>query len=187
MVWVKFHDKLCRGAKRGLPRAARFVFMELCLEARPGRGVIALPLGMSALDALHDVLGGNRKEIADAIKALTTVPKHSPDDPEPRAMVEIGGEDGALTLTIPSWEAHAAPLTQAWDTSAYPEVYARDGWTCRYCGAADLLSIDHVIPRCQGGDDSTDNLVVACRPCNSRKNGRTPQQAGMVLRPIGGA
>jgi hypothetical protein len=150
MVWVKFHDKLCRGAKRGLPRAARFVFMELCLEARPGRGVIALPLGMSALDALHDVLGG----------------KPSPDDPEPRAMVEIGGEDGALTLTIPSWEAHAAPLTQAWDTSAYP---------------------DHVIPRCQGGDDSTDNLVVACRPCNSRKNGRTPQQAGMVLRPIGGA
>ena len=52
MVWVKFHDKLCKGAKRGLPRAVRFVFMELCLEARPGRGVMSLPVGMPDLDAL---------------------------------------------------------------------------------------------------------------------------------------
>lgn len=105
MVWVKFHDKLCKGAKRGLPRAVRFVFMELCLEARPGRGVMSLPVGMPDLDALHDVLGGNRKEIADALKALTTIPKATADEPEPRAMIEIDGEDGARRLTIPSWEA----------------------------------------------------------------------------------
>jgi hypothetical protein len=105
MVWVKFHDKLCKGAKRGLPRAVRFVFMELCLESRPGRGVLDLPVGMPDLDALHDVLGGSRKEIADALKLLVATPKPTPDDPAPRAMVELTGESGTRRLTIPSWEA----------------------------------------------------------------------------------
>jgi len=105
MVWVKFHDKLCAGAKRGLPRAVRFVFMELCLAARPDRGVMDLPVGMSDIDALHDVLGGSRKEIVDAMKLLTVIPKASADDPEPRAMVELTGELGARRLAIPSWSA----------------------------------------------------------------------------------
>lgn len=104
MAWVKFHDKLCKGAKRGLPRAVRFVFMELCLEARPSRGILELPVGMSDLDALHDILGGNRKEIAEAIRLLTSVPPPLPDDPDPRAMVELTGADGHRRLTIPSWE-----------------------------------------------------------------------------------
>lgn len=105
MVWVKFHEELRRGAKRGLPRAVRFVFLELCLEARPGRGAMDLPVGMNDLDALHDVLGGNRKEISDAVRLLTTIPKATSDEPEPRAMIELTGEEGARRLTIPSWEA----------------------------------------------------------------------------------
>ena len=70
-----------------------------------------------------------------------------------------------------------------WSRAAYPEVYARDGHQCRYCGSecATDPTIDHVIPRCQGGNDGPDNLVVCCRPCNLHKSGRTPEQAGMVL------
>jgi len=68
------------------------------------------------------------------------------------------------------------------DTSFYEDAYARDGYCCRYCGQEDPpLSIDHIVPRCQGGGDELENLAVACRSCNSRKNGRTPEQAGMVL------
>lgn len=67
-----------------------------------------------------------------------------------------------------------------WSRSAYQSVYERDV-RCRYCGADDRLTIDHVVPRCQGGRDDESNLVVACRSCNSRKGGRTPKQAGMVL------
>ena len=70
---------------------------------------------------------------------------------------------------------------RGWSKVFYASVYARDGSACRYCGSVDLLSVDHVVPRCQGGADDEDNLVVACRACNSRKGGRTPQQAGMVL------
>lgn len=55
----------------------------------------------------------------------------------------------------------------------------RDGEWCVYCGSDRKLSVDHVVPRCQGGSDDISNLVVACLPCNMRKGGRTPDQAGM--------
>ncbi len=71
---------------------------------------------------------------------------------------------------------------RSWSRAAYDAVYSRDGRKCRYCGAADRLTIDHVVPRIQGGDDTPENLVVACKSCNSRKRGRTPEQAGMELR-----
>lgn len=73
-----------------------------------------------------------------------------------------------------------------WSRDAYAEVYCRDGHACRYCGSGDDLTVDHVVPRCRGGSDRLENLVVACRSCNSRKGGRTPAQAGMALLPAPG-
>jgi len=52
---------------------------------------------------------------------------------------------------------------------------------CAYCGAPATV-IDHVIPYVQGGKTTIENLASACQPCNSKKRGRTPEQAGMVLR-----
>ncbi len=43
------------------------------------------------------------------------------------------------------------------------------------------LSLDHVIPRSQGGYNTWDNIVCACVGCNVRKGGRTPKQAGLTL------
>jgi hypothetical protein len=40
---------------------------------------------------------------------------------------------------------------------------------CVYCGATKDLSTDHLIPRNKGGDDSPDNLALACRECNSSR------------------
>jgi 5-methylcytosine-specific restriction endonuclease McrA len=51
-------------------------------------------------------------------------------------------------------------------------VFERDDFRCVYCGnqfAAEELSLDHVEPRVRGGDQSTGNLVTACRGCNNRK------------------
>jgi 5-methylcytosine-specific restriction endonuclease McrA len=62
------------------------------------------------------------------------------------------------------------------------EIFARDRYTCQYCGAeARDLTIDHVTPRIRGGRHTWDNLVSACRPCNHRKGGRTPEEARMRL------
>lgn len=63
-------------------------------------------------------------------------------------------------------------------------VLARDSHTCQYCGARpgrNLLTVDHVVPRSRGGTKSWDNLVAACQPCNRRKGGRRPEEAGMRL------
>lgn len=57
----------------------------------------------------------------------------------------------------------------------------RDRHKCAYCGRA-ANTVDHVTPRCQGGKSTWLNTVAACTPCNARKAGRTPEQAGMPLR-----
>lgn len=63
-------------------------------------------------------------------------------------------------------------------------LFARDRNRCQYCGrhfSTSELTIDHVVPRAQGGGDSWNNLVCACVKCNAKKGGRTPQQASMSL------
>lgn len=51
-------------------------------------------------------------------------------------------------------------------------IFERDGDACVYCGSADNLVIDHLIPVSRGGDSEPDNLVTACKSCNSGKSGR---------------
>ncbi len=63
-------------------------------------------------------------------------------------------------------------------------VYLRDQHRCQYCDevfAAADLTLDHVIPRVAGGKTSWTNVVAACRPCNRKKGGRTPEEAGLSL------
>lgn len=43
---------------------------------------------------------------------------------------------------------------------------------CYYCGSAEKLAVDHLIPRIKGGRDEADNLIWACLRCNSSKHGR---------------
>ncbi|MDQ2726075.1 MAG: HNH endonuclease [Actinomycetota bacterium] len=60
-------------------------------------------------------------------------------------------------------------------------VFARDGHRCQYCGAS-AENIDHVIPRSKGGPHAWDNVVAACRPCNTAKRDRLLEDSGMKLR-----
>lgn len=63
-------------------------------------------------------------------------------------------------------------------------LLARDGFQCQYCAlplSSAESTIDHVVPRSQGGCTSWTNVVTACHPCNRRKGGRTPAQAKMAL------
>jgi 5-methylcytosine-specific restriction endonuclease McrA len=58
-------------------------------------------------------------------------------------------------------------------------VFARDSWTCQYCGTTSHLTVDHVIPRSRGGPSDWENIVTSCAPCNRRKGNRTPVEAGI--------
>ncbi|MFZ5890662.1 MAG: HNH endonuclease [Myxococcota bacterium] len=66
-------------------------------------------------------------------------------------------------------------------------VYQRDAWTCQYCGTRKPdaeLSFDHVVPRASGGRTVWENIVTACKPCNTRKANATCDASGMwPLRP----
>ena len=63
-------------------------------------------------------------------------------------------------------------------------IYIRDKFRCQYCGEkkpASELTLDHILPRSRGGDNSPVNIVTACVPCNNRKSNRTPAEARMPL------
>ena len=63
-------------------------------------------------------------------------------------------------------------------------IYMRDKFRCQYCGekkGVGELTLDHILPRSRGGDNSPVNIVTACVPCNNRKAARTPDEARMPL------
>jgi 5-methylcytosine-specific restriction endonuclease McrA len=66
-----------------------------------------------------------------------------------------------------------APLTRR-------AVFARDGWVCQYCGAP-AENLDHVVPKSRGGLHVWENVVAACRRCNSRKENRHLDEIGLRL------
>jgi len=66
-----------------------------------------------------------------------------------------------------------APLTRR-------AVFARDDWICQYCGAP-AENLDHVVPRSRGGEHSWENVVASCRRCNSKKENRLAEEAGLRL------
>jgi len=63
-------------------------------------------------------------------------------------------------------------------------ILARDSWKCQYCGtrvSTSSMTVDHVVPRAQGGITRWENVVTCCQGCNAKKKDRTPAQAGMYL------
>ena len=61
-------------------------------------------------------------------------------------------------------------------------ILVRDNYTCQYCGKQNKsLTVDHVIPKFRGGQDTWENLVAACKECNQTKGERTSEEAGMRL------
>lgn len=63
-------------------------------------------------------------------------------------------------------------LSGEWD-ALRSIVYARDDFTCVYCGARGVqLECDHIVPLARGGSTSVENLATACRQCNRSKGSK---------------
>jgi len=76
--------------------------------------------------------------------------------------------------------AKAAKRTQGMNwcrPSTRLAIYLRDGLACVYCGATiedgERLTLDHIRPYSQGGDNGVKNLVTCCHRCNSSRGART--------------
>jgi len=112
--WIPFHASLCEGDKRGLSRATRFVYLELCLKARRYDGAIPLPRGFrSDADAVHDLIGGDRREVRVAMAELTAV-----------SVNELGENEQVVSLTRSS-------VGTILTISAHGRVVGRDKSTSR--------------------------------------------------------
>jgi len=88
-----------------------------------------------------------------------------------------------LEMKLPSVLAlkEYVPLRQAPAFTRF-NVFLRDRWSCQYCGKKHKtheLTFDHVIPRSRGGRTSWENIVAACKPCNTQKGSRMPHEVDM--------
>ena len=62
-------------------------------------------------------------------------------------------------------------------------VLTRDGHRCQFVGCQRRgTTIDHVQPRSRGGAHAGENVVAACKPCNSKKADKTLDELGWKLR-----
>ena len=160
MTWLKFYNHVQKGEETKLSRSARFVYLELVYEALAWRGVIGLPQKWTDAAAVHDILGGNHREVAGALRAL-------------KSARLLRFEANPHQLIIENWrricEARCRPFIPSQVREA---VRRRDGLVCQLCYApvssADV-HLDHIAPFSAGGTDTVENLRVTHSQCNLRR------------------
>lgn len=63
--------------------------------------------------------------------------------------------------------------TTAKEKIDFNRISKRTKGCCAYCGKRKkIMTLDHVIPICKGGEHSHSNLILACKNCNSSKRER---------------
>jgi hypothetical protein len=63
-------------------------------------------------------------------------------------------------------------------------LFARDRHICAYCGnlfTSNNLSREHIQPVSRGGEDKWENVVTACKTCNTSKSNKTLKESGREL------
>lgn len=119
-----------------------------------------------------------RKAMTLIIKGAATVQDNS----------ELQMHSGCATWAVPSVirlvEFRKIPIRNR--ALSRRGILARDRNRCQYCDRqllhAQDITLDHIIPRCKGGESLWENLVTCCQPCNLKKGSKTPEEAGMRLK-----
>lgn len=158
MKWLRLYvDVLDDPKVQRLPAPLFKVWVNLlCLTQKHG----------GHLPSLDDIAFALRMSESDTATALESLTERG------ALTIDESGGVGTAYAAFPSdrdaWIAVRAELT--------PLVFARDEHCCVYCGATEDLTVDHVLPISRGGTNDLSNLVTACRPCNSSKNAKTPEE-----------
>ena len=134
------------------------------------QGVIVLNLDYSYLNTISW-----QKAIKILVKGKATVLKYS--DKVVRAgqrIIQIPAVMKLIKLVRAIFRTHV-PFSKR-------NVMVRDNFECQYCGSTNELTIDHVVPISRFGKSSFENCVTACKPCNSKKTNKLPNETGFHLK-----
>ncbi len=92
----------------------------------------------------------------------------------------------ASAASRPPARSYKRPPRAKIDVPLVRSVFSRDGGRCRYCGTEEPpFELDHMVPVARGGENSLENLVVACKHCNASKGDRLLSELGWSLRAVG--
>lgn len=141
-----------------------------------GREVLVLNSDYEPLNIcnLHRAIGLLYKEKADVLHY------QGEENKEIKFLYTISGEDYALPSVIRLRRQIKRPRPVA--KVSRRGIYIRDNYSCQYCGSTSDLTLDHVIPRRMGGEDTWENLVTCCKKCNGKKSDKPLDKCGLILK-----
>ena len=135
--------------------------------------------------AVHFSNGISFENFVSLKKAVKLAMKRNVIVPTDASFVEVRGVNTCLYIPEKMvFVVPGAPNMRHLDGVTKSALYKRDGGRCSYCGnsvSRQEATIDHIVPRAQGGVTSWDNVALSCKRCNSVKSSRTPEEANMPL------
>ena len=95
-----------------------------------------------------------------------------------RSVLKLIAAPAVLSIVRPGIARAKEKITYAY---LLDPAYDAVTWAMSNGKVASDLTLDHILPRHRGGLHTWDNLVAACKPCNHRKGGKTPEEARVRL------
>lgn len=165
--WVPFHKRLAKGPKKSIPRGIRFVLLELSLEARATHGVIDLPLEWDTVEAVQDLLGGDRREVRKALQIFSL------RDSTGVGTIEIIKDATRHRIVVTKWEEWAGPKSSTDRVRAHREnkklednetlhAVSKETEETPYITGQDITGQDN--PQPPAGDAESGTFIRGVRP-----------------------
>lgn len=136
---------------------------------------------VAVLNTTYEPVGSTR--LARAI-ALIRKGEAVVEEADPHRAIRHKSGEFQMPLVIRLLRYVRVPVSYGPKVWTKAGVLERDNYKCAYCkkkGKNIVDTVDHVLPKAQGGRDTWDNTVACCSGCNGKKANRTPEEAKMTL------
>lgn len=135
-----------------------------------------LEIGALSLLLMHYWMAGQLPSDPERLRRITRVSKYRWASVW-RQIGEFFQVEGERLTPVSDFRAVNLRLSSSEWAALRKQIFARDNYTCQYCGAVDVpLDCDHVHPVSRGGSNLPENLATACASCNRSKSNKTVEE-----------